>query len=478
MAIKNTRSTLKESALDNKLKAKLKEGFKKKKVLKEEEADFNFDDDNEDVDVDVNAEGGDEFADDDFGGDEFGGEGVDDGEFADDFEAAGLDALNPDQQELVDDEVDELLQPAEDILADEEGDGMPGDYSQDDLALDEADDFDFGDDDSDVDVDIEGSGDEDFNLDIEEGGDELGDVAEDGVEDIDSTFSAEELQNIIDNPNTLGTLEGDLVNRAQDGSLEGGEGLGGEEDTWEDDSEGLDEATLMAEAELENEIEEAYQATPQGGDPMSGLTDEDQGGFDQGYEGKERKDELMEADDLGFTDEDAEIEGKFATVKKTEGKEGAIEGKGGLKDMAQEVKKESIQKSKMLVKLAEKVNALQKFASKLKLENYRLIKANGILAAAGDKLDTKTRVKISESFDACKSTEQVNKLYSKITSVIKERAKGSLNEAAMSRKSGVKSFNLLKEGREEGEMEISKEQRRANLMMGIKGSDDAYYSNF
>ncbi len=452
MSIKNTKARTSKAAVgtkEDKLKAKLKESHKK--FLKEdfdEEEDFDADAElggGMDSGLEGDAEGfGDEVGgDDDFGGDE---------EFNFDDEGGLEDELTPEQDEFVDSQVDELLDPAASILGsqDEEGD--------DDLSLTEDEEFDFeGEGGGEEDFDFEGGGEgfEDDDIDLEASGESLEDGVDGGIPtEIDSTFSADELQSIIDSPDTIDSLDQELTSTAVQEVPVDGEG-------FEDDGEGLGslEESLLIEAELAREIKAEMK--------------------------KLKESEVATTvKSLDFKEESKpDTEDTFAKVSdsaKGGPSKGAAEhkGAGSTKDMKQEIK-EGAKKSAMIVKLAKQVLALQKNEAvykkkekELQLENYKLLKANGLLAAAGEKLDAQSRAKIVESFSKCKDSMQVNTLYKKIVGVIKEKARGTINEAVQGRRTGVKTFNRI----EKESTSINRDQARANLLMGLPGSDEAYFS--
>lgn len=444
MSIKNTKARTSKAAetKEDKLKAKLKESHKK--FLKED-----FDEEEFDADAEL---GGDEGLDGGLEGDAegFGDEVGGNDDFSDDEEfnfddAGGLeDDLTPEQDEFVDSQVDELLDPASSILTSQEGE------DSDELSLTEDEDFDFGGEDFGGEEDFSGEGD----IDLEASGEELeGDVDGGIPTEIDSTFSADELQSIIDSPDTIGSLDNELTSTAvQEVPAEG--------DDFGDEELGSLEESLLIEAELAREIKAEMK--------------------------KLKESEVASTvKSLDFKEESKpDTEDTFAKVSdsaKGGPSKGAAEhkGAGSTKDMKQEIK-EGAKKSAMIVKLAKQVLALQKneavYKKKeraLQLENYKLLKANGLLAAAGEKLDAQSRAKIVESFSKCKDSSQVNTLYKKIVGVIKDKARGTINEAVQGRRtSSVKTFNRM----EKESTSLNRDQARANLLMGLPGSDEAYFS--
>ena len=133
----------------------------------------------------------------------------------------------------------------------------------------------------------------------------------------------------------------------------------------------------------------------------------------------------------------------------------------------------------MLVKAASAIVKLQEALTKLKIENKKLSKVNGIFGAVGDKLTKATRKKISESFDKCKTDKDVDTLYRQVVKVITEKKQPTLNEAVQNRRSAsaVKTVaTKLNENAKPAKENLSAEQRRMNMLMGIPGNDDSYFS--
>lgn len=458
MAIKNKKTSLKNQSVEDRLRAKLKESYDN--FLKEDDEDLDLSDDElgseeDDLDFGGDSEG-------DFGDEEGGdfGDGEDE-DFSDDLEDTEDEELTPSQEEYFDDQIDSLLQPnveqpelseEDDFLGEAEGD-------DDDFSFDDEDD-DFSDDTEDVDIednDLDGFEDE---LDSEFGDEPLVD-------------NPEELQAIIDEPNTYEMLGDELEDEAID--------------EFPSDDELGDE--LDSEADLESELDEAwdlYDQTgnfDQGGSNKRVVNEKKQSKQTKMKKATPAKNKSLKEDvkltselkGLDFDEENSELEGSYSSVTKPEGKDGKVEhGKGLSQTMKQELKKESIEKSKMLVKAASNINKLIEKVKSLQLENYRLIKANGILSAAADKLDKDSRKKISESFDKCKSAKQVDQLYGKIVTTIKQKSRPSLNEAVNKVKKAPVTTNILKEGKEE---KLSLAQQRINHLMGLSTEDDVY-NNF
>jgi len=456
MAIKNKKNSSKENSIENRLRAKLKESYDN--FLKEDDEDLELSDEDSE---------GTEDDDLDFGSEEEGGDDLDfdnEGDISDDDISDEEDELSPDQEEFFDDQIDLLLEPdVEEPELDE--DNLLGE-ADDEFAED---DFDFEDESDDVDIESDSDELDGFEDSLED------DISSDGV--IDDS----ELEDIIDAPNTYDMLGDTLTDIAQ------------EEIPVEDDSVFDDE--IDAEAELEDELDEAFDLYDQTGNHDQGGTmkpvvneskvkttkdkkmkKENTTSNKVAQKNKSLKEDVKlqsELSQLDFDEENSDLEGTYSKVTKPEGKDGKVEhGKGLTQNMkSQEMKKESIEKSKMLVKAAKHIDRMASKIKELQLENYRLIKANGILAAAADKLDKASRSKISESFDKCKSTNQVDQLYSKIVSTIKQKARPSLNESVSKVKSSVKSTNILKESTNQS---LSLDQQRINMLMGLNTDDDVY----
>lgn len=146
-------------------------------------------------------------------------------------------------------------------------------------------------------------------------------------------------------------------------------------------------------------------------------------------------------------------------------------------------------KSKALVNLAEDLVRTQSENKKLRLENYKLLKVNGLLTLLPE-LEQKTRVQLVEKFDRCKNPSQISDLYTKITSVVKESRKPSLNQI-VERKGDIKYFSrerdhdtqLLKEKvqslQKEDRIVLSEAQIRKNTLMGIESeNEDGYFKPY
>jgi hypothetical protein len=200
---------------------------------------------------------------------------------------------------------------------------------------------------------------------------------------------------------------------------------------------------------------------------------------------KESELKLTKLGDKDITGNIASAPGK-RTPKKGAGLEGAEDlgdeditsGKvkeGGAKTASQpsfsSVVKENEQKTKALYTLAEKVITLEDEVANLKFAKFKLEKVNAVLTLLPE-LKLSTREKLVEKFDGCKSYAETKKLYTEVASMVKDYKRGSLNEAVSKVKtSEMKYFG---EATEENKGTLNENQERINMLMGIKGSDDAY----
>lgn len=116
----------------------------------------------------------------------------------------------------------------------------------------------------------------------------------------------------------------------------------------------------------------------------------------------------------------------------------------------------------------------KKIVEGLKLENFRLIKANGLLSVAGDQLSKEARTQISEGFDKCQTVDQINKFYTSLTEKIKNASRPSLNQVAGSKKTKI---NVIKESVNNAAKaeQITHEQMRKNMLMGLDTKNDVYF---
>lgn len=458
MAFKNKRTSVaKPNAVEERLKKQLKEeyGMSLQEDGEDDLADDTTDElptDGQEDDMglptdDTNTTGG------------LGGGGVEDiaGTETDEEDSE----LDPNQEQWIDDEVDNLI-------TSNYGDGTEEEHT-------------------------------DFSLDEDEG-DDLGDLSADGVEDDldtlgdeasgggtkqvsrgDDVFSAKELNSYIDSPDTIHDIDDALVNKAttmptdeldteldnfsqfgsfKGGSEDGGLGMGDEGgNDFDEDEEFFGEG---------DGFDGAKSNYKKAGNPMSAIKGQDKGNFDQGYEGEERKDDLFEVEGLpdGFEETDSETEGEFTKAKDGKAKAKKIETEPHFDTV-----KESIKKSRMLVLAAESIARLQEGYKKLKFQNEKLKKVNGILYAVGDRLTKETKKQLAEKFSKCKTDAEVKSLYEKVVKIVKEKNQKTLNEAVKP----VTKKSVINESTKKVSA-VSQDQERKNYLMGIPGNDNGYFN--
>ena len=439
MAIKNERKYISGNASEDFLKNKLKEGYDRFMNEADDEdqdldgldSDLEGDEGMGDEDPDLDGlEGGDEDFDDS-------GLGEDDTDLEDE-QVNPLDDLNDNEMDQVNSWIDEMLG---DSLSQVETDG-------------------------------------DMSLDTETPSEDLDPMGEEQYVHDDMPMTVDELNNIIDSDEPLNALETELAGLAKD-EYENGDEVPGEDENM--DLEGMDDGTedepayIDETSEENNDLDEAE-------DPMKGIDKY----FEQGYEGEDTKDDLTEEVELATDNKSMGLkkvpaglnDKKLPGVKPTPGSRSTESFAADQKGIVAE----GIHKSKMLVKAAAIIDKQRndlkeskKIISNLKLENYKLIKTNGILSVAGDKFSKEVRNKISEGFDKCKDIETINKFYSKITEQIKLNDKPSLNQLVTSKKTNV---SVIKESKNPSEQKqkISLEQQRKNMLMGLDTEDDVYFS--
>lgn len=413
MAIKNIRKSVETNTSEQRLKNKLKENVSR--FMSEAEGDEDLDMDapeGDDMDLDMDApEGGDDMDMD-----------IDMDSDAGDESLEGLSAI----ENLEDTERTQVNDWISDILSDS-------------LENDDIDDND--------------------SLDTEMSADSLDPMGENQYIKDDVPMTVEDMENIIDSDDTLAALESKLAELAISQNGEEGDDLDMNMDTEEGDDMDLD---MDSEEDEDLGLEESN-------DPMSGISKY----FDKGYEGEDVKDELSEDVELapaskkeGFTKTAHGLNDQInSTVKPTTGAGAPVD--------TTEIIKESHKKSAMLTKAAVYIDKQNKQIENLKLENYKLLKTNGLLAVSGEKINGEVRNKISEGFDRCKSVDQVNNFYNKITEKIKSISRPSLNESVMSKKTKI---SMMNEGVEKEET-VSFEQQRKNMLMGLPTKDDVYFQN-
>lgn len=410
MSIKNTRKSIVPQNSDERLKAKLREAYGSfQEAEGDEPADEDMDIDFDTDTADVSEEGEQENSD-----------------------SLTFDDLSANEQAQVDHWIEELLQDSLDTV----------DLNSDD------------------------------SLDVETSSDDLDPMGQDEYIHADLPMTTEELEDIINNEESYKALTNSLANIASE--LGDDEGLDMDvEDDLEGGLEGDEDSDLEGfdfDSDEDNELEEAE-------DPMKGMDDR----FKKQYQGKDVKDELAEDvdlakdnKDLGFEKTKEGLNDKItSTVTPTPG----ARSKESLEaDVAKKVQ-ESYKKSKMLVSAAaiavkqrNIIDQLKESIQELKLENYRLLKNNGLLSIAGDVLNKETRTQITEGFDKCKTVDQVNKFYDQLTKKIETATRGNLNEAVGRTKTRVNQV------REEKQEQVSHEQMRKNFLMGLQTEEDMYYA--
>lgn len=144
----------------------------------------------------------------------------------------------------------------------------------------------------------------------------------------------------------------------------------------------------------------------------------------------------------------------------------------GAKELASKVKKESVIKSKALYALADKYLTLEDQNRALKFQNFKTIKANGILAVSPD-LSESTKISLVKKFDECKTYKEATDLYESILGLVKKEQKPSLEETT----GRDKSIKVLKEEKTAETKEVLTEKdKRIRFLSGEKGYDDQYFS--
>jgi hypothetical protein len=184
---------------------------------------------------------------------------------------------------------------------------------------------------------------------------------------------------------------------------------------------------------------------------------------------------------LGWSEVKSKTESKPAKVT-ANAKTGNIPAKKNLGDgdfgKVSETVKESIKKSKMLIKAGTVIVQLKEALQKAQMENYKLTKVNGILSAIGERLTKDTRKKISESFAKCKSEKEVNAIYEKVVIAVKKSNKRpSLNEAVMQKKTVVQTAvkNSEVAPTQKVKKELNEDTKRKMFLAGVPGFDEQYF---
>lgn len=171
--------------------------------------------------------------------------------------------------------------------------------------------------------------------------------------------------------------------------------------------------------------------------------------------------------DLGFTVLDEE-EINSNTVNKT-ATQSAVKVETDPKFT--KVVAESKDKSKALVKLAEKYVALEDENKKLQFENYKLKSANSVLVLLPEASE-KTRTKLVQRFSECKTSKEVKAFYEEVASMAKSENNKTkkLNEVVSKRSSAIRSINESV-NTTDNDTETDVEQERKNFLMGVSDSD-------
>jgi len=133
-------------------------------------------------------------------------------------------------------------------------------------------------------------------------------------------------------------------------------------------------------------------------------------------------------------------------------------------------------KESIITKKAEgkEIKKLQESVKKLQLENYKLLKINGILNLMPE-LTEKTKQNLAESFDKCSSIEKTKDLYKKVISTAKEYKKPKLNSLIIESNRGNSTFVASKFD-DDNDQAMTADQKRINFLMGMKDLDDEYYT--
>lgn len=456
MAIFNKRKSIKKNNLDSTLKSKLKENFD---WMTEDEDELSLEDDT------TTEEGGDDFS--DMGGDDLADDSMDDMGGEEDMSGESpMASLEPTELERLDSEVDELLQLDLDSMGAEEDELVEADGDEDIMNI------------------------EDTTDDVS---DDLGMGGEEEIAPVTDLINTDELQNIIDSPNSLSALEDELVTKVTSDDMDGEMGMDDEMDSDLDTDFNFDE---------EDGLEESDEFMTENEDPFKGLSDLP--GYEQGYEGEDVKDELMEDVDLTaelkaleFGDVASPLGDSITSSVSDKGIRGGAD--SNVKDVTDgkkaplptniapaQVMSESVKKSKMLVKAAAAILQLKKMqeaavreSNKLRFENKKLSKVNALLAVAGDKMTKDVRKKMVESFQKCKNESEVTNLYGKVINIIKEHNRPSLNKIVKRVNPSIKTAtNIIKESasnKSEVEVRVSKDQKRKAYLMGVSNTEDMYY---
>jgi len=126
-----------------------------------------------------------------------------------------------------------------------------------------------------------------------------------------------------------------------------------------------------------------------------------------------------------------------------------------------------------LESVSKKEKMLQESVKKLELENYKLLKVNGILNLLPD-LSLETKQTLAESFDKCSTTTQVKNLYSKVVSTVKEHKKPKLNTLIIESNKGYNTIGIPMKDNFDDNI-LTEDQKRKNYLMGINENEEDYF---
>lgn len=284
-------------------------------------------------------------------------------------------------------------------------------------------------------------------------------------------ISAEDMENIIDNEDSLDVLETTLQDIAingledEDALVEGKYGASGKDtfmtpqNTERNPNDNSKKNAEIARRNVERELKQ--------------LEDEDEDSLDEAIsmlESELLNNAILEVEELL---EEKEVKSKTEeNFGKVTGKEKNVsiedsdfEKEGDKVENAKEGDKVNNEnKSNLKESLESKTADLEK----LKFENYKLSRVNGLLIVAGEKLNEKSRMALSEGFKKCKDKSEVEKIYTQVV----ERLKESENKRTNLNESVSKKTNIIKESKNKETLSLG--QERINFLMGVKGSKNMY----
>jgi len=472
---------LKNTKEASKNKSKLEEKYKR--LIKEDEFDDNLEDDTseEDLEGGTSLEGGDDLeggSEEDFTSEE----GDDFGEYT------------PEETEFMDQEVDTLLEPAiEQAELAEEGEAdWDSDLTAEELeAIQDSDDS-YGELGSTLqgiaDEDFEDSGEEDFSgedLEFDEEPDEFSDetdleeslIAE---AELDSEMNDETEELNEDEEHGSKPSFGKKVEKSIDKGFSKLDGFTSKIVSYLS-GKSKEEAMQI----LKGVAQTIEQSSPHMMESKNGMRKSIKNTLKKMQESgavktyaKTSKPTKVEADD--FSIDEADLEGNYSsvsdkTVEKVKEPKFSGVSKTSTVSKVKEPKFDKVHEARKA-----KMNSLESSVNKLKLESYALSKANGLLTAVGHKLDTESRLKISESFGKCSNKKQIDTLYEKIVQIVKVKSREALKESVIGKKkASIKTVSSLNEVAENNKVEdkLNREQKRINMLMGLDGYQDSYLDN-